>query len=51
MVTMKKISLKFIMAITLFGLLSSCNAKAKGNKGTKDYEATQIVEQMQFGWT
>lgn len=50
MVTMKKISLKFIMAITLFGLLSSCNANANDNKGTKDYEATQIVEQMQFGW-
>ena len=47
---MKKISLKFIMAITLFGLLSSCNANANDNKGTKDYEATQIVEQMQFGW-
>ena len=47
---MKKISLKFIMAITLFGLLSSCSANAKGNKGTKDFEATQIVEQMQFGW-
>lgn len=45
---MKKIFLKFIMAITLFGLLSSCNAN--DNKGTKDYEATQIVEQMQFGW-
>lgn len=47
---MKKISLKFIMAIILFGLLSSCSANAKGNKGTKDFEATQIVEQMQFGW-
>ena len=45
---MKKTSLKLIMAITFFGLLASCNASS--NKGTKNFEATQIVEQMQFGW-
>ena len=45
---MKNITLKLFMIITFFGLLPACNASS--NKGTKNYEASQIVEEMQFGW-